>query len=662
MPRARSLAALFVVLGGLTPPARLAAQQTGLDPEPNAPYQWRVVVQFDPHPLLSPAFRDQLRRDLLAALQPAVGPLGTVEVVDLDDLPADRRDPVVGDFAQKGFAALDAPRDLTGVKTHFLKVEVRDGAYHLRARQHDGFTGLASPVVRKQTVPAPELVGRAAGLMIDRDFGLAGTVEPGKEGVATVRFRAAGLGPVGRHVAAEDILAISRITQTKRAAAPVARNAAGRVIAPAPGTVAPPALTPTHLPFTLLRVKEVAADGTARCEALTGYKNGAFPPARDAAGFRCLKLGTTRSRVAVRLASSDGTGGTGVTVRATDQGFGDNADATDFLDRDPATGVFRGGRQLKGLACVTVALGATRTARFPVPVLGPDPVPLPFEVDAQKEEQAVFERAVLSARARASDARAAQTLCFEEVARRIVAGNNKDALARARAGYDAADTTGKVLAEEVTDLKGQVAKGPQGSPELLAQVEQQLAALGNANAQLKERIGDLEAVAGRATVKGGVEVLARDKNNLIGLYLAQGKVDEALTVYAQLITLLPDNADVKARRDKLAAEWKPKDAAHEEARTYLLQRWPRLANLGDLNESLPQLQAAVEVCKKNGDKYAFRQFRDVLGAFPGKLADLTRDLDPNADADRAARATAKKVADEVGKYEPEVAEFLKANP
>ena len=47
---------------------------------------------------------------------------------------AGKADSVVQDFAAKGFAALDAPRDLTGVKTHFLRLEVRDGQYHLESR------------------------------------------------------------------------------------------------------------------------------------------------------------------------------------------------------------------------------------------------------------------------------------------------------------------------------------------------------------------------------------------------------------------------------------------------------------------------------------------------------------------------------------------------
>src|SRR5947209_2818891 len=126
MPRPRMSRVLPFVAASvlLVLPAAASAQQP--DPEVKAPYLWRVVVQAKPHPLLTPALRDGLRRDVLAALQPALGVLGTVEVIDLADVPRDRWDPLWQQFDDKGFAALDAPRDLTGVKTHFLRLEVRD--------------------------------------------------------------------------------------------------------------------------------------------------------------------------------------------------------------------------------------------------------------------------------------------------------------------------------------------------------------------------------------------------------------------------------------------------------------------------------------------------------------------------------------------------------
>lgn len=637
--------------------------QPALDAEPTAPYQWRIVIQTRPHPLLTPAFRDGLRRDLLAALQPALGPLGTVEVFDLDSVPPGDREALWQEFMEKGFAALDAPRDLTGVKTHFLRIEVRDGVYHLESRQHDGFVGLASPVVRKQSTRAPELVGRTAGLMIDRDFGLAGTIEPipGTVEQVMVRFRGGKLAPLDRWVKEGDIFAVSQIMRANRPAPPPVRSATGKIIAPPPGSVPPPALTPAVRKYTLLRVAEKPADGAAKCTALTQFEN-AVAPGANVAGYRCLKLSTVTAPVSVRLI----TGGGGAAsipvanVRATDRGFDVPSETRDFLAF--RNGLYRSSRPLSGVACVTVALGETRRERFPVPILGTEPVTLQFAVNEQAEEKAAFERAVLAVSTRAADARIGQATCFKAVADLIVAKKNADALARARAGFEAADTAVKVLSDEVQQLKPQADKSP-GSENLLNAVEQQLAAIRETNRQLADRIKDLEAVVAKANDPANVgrEVQAQAVNTRINLLLARGEVDEALAAYAQLVTLLPDDAEVKSRRDKLAAEWKPKDDAHAKAREYMTKTWPALATITDLRDSLPQLRNAVDACKKAGDKYAFRRFLSILGGFPTKLAELIKDLDAGAAGDLKLLEDVKSIREVVGKLEQEIVEYLKKN-
>src|SRR5215207_6739009 len=65
-----------------------------LDAETKQPYHWRVVLSAKPHPLVTTDFRERVRRDVIAALQTGIGPLGTVEVIDLADLPRDRWDPL----------------------------------------------------------------------------------------------------------------------------------------------------------------------------------------------------------------------------------------------------------------------------------------------------------------------------------------------------------------------------------------------------------------------------------------------------------------------------------------------------------------------------------------------------------------------------------------
>src|SRR5438128_10153414 len=110
-PMRRLLLTTSMVLLAASP----AAAQ--FNPEAKSLQRWQVVLKAQPHPLLSGAFREQLRRDVAAAAQSALGPLGTVEVIDLADVPRDKWDSLWSEFDGKGFPALDAPRDLTGVKT-----------------------------------------------------------------------------------------------------------------------------------------------------------------------------------------------------------------------------------------------------------------------------------------------------------------------------------------------------------------------------------------------------------------------------------------------------------------------------------------------------------------------------------------------------------------
>ncbi len=151
-------------------------------------------------------------------------------------------------------------------------------------------------------------------------------------------------------------------------------------------------------------------------------------------------------------------------------------------------------------------------------------------------------------------------------------------------------------------------------------------------------------------------------NTRIKLLLERGEVDEALAAFDQLATLVPESPEVKARKEKLAAEWKPKDDEHAKARLYLTRTWPALATAQDLKDSLPTLRTAVDACKKAGDRFAFRKLLTVLGGFPAKLNELTKDLDPNADADRKVLEDVRAVRDFVTKLETELTDYLKANP
>jgi hypothetical protein len=647
--------------------APVAAQ---FDAEPKTPQRWQVVLKAQPHPLLAGSFRERLRHDLVAALQPTFGALGIVEVVDLAELPRDRWEALWQQFEDKGFPALDAPRDLNGVKTHFLKVEYRDGQYHLEARQYDGFAGLASPLVRRQSVRAPELVGRTAGLMLERDLGLTGSIDVAPAKVVEevkVTVRGGQLGPLDRLVKVGDVFTMSQIAKTNRPGPPPVRTATGKIEAPPPGTVPPQGLTAVtrdNTRYTLLRVKEVGKDGTLRCTVLSRYENPATG-GRDVVGYRCMKLGTVEGPLTVRLVSehpdSQKNPG-GVVVRASERGFDAKADARDTLQFQDKEGVFRSGRELKHVACVTVSLGPTVTKTFPVPVLGPDPVPLPFEVNPKLEAQAEHVRSLLAASVRVADARNAQTVCFEATAKLIKeqkADANARALARARGGFQAADAADKGLTDELARLK----EFPDATPaaaRVITTIENNLVTLRQFNAQLEKHVKTLEAVVARED--NPALALADAVQAQIGLLLGNGDVEQAINAYDQLVTLLDAagqktaSDEAKAARAKLKEEWAPKDDAHKKAREYLLTTWPTLGTIPEIHGSLKRIEAEVQVCIEKKDKYALRKLLILFSTARVKLNDLFTPLD--ATADRALIENVKEAGERLAALEIKITEFV----
>jgi tetratricopeptide (TPR) repeat protein len=660
-----ALAAFVVVLFGAAP----AFAQ--LDAEPKQPYLWRVVLSAKPHPLITPDFRDRLKRDIVAGLQTGLGNLGTVEVLDLAEIPRDKRDPLLEQFDEKGFPALGAPRDLTGAKTHFLRIEYRDGKFLLETRQYDGFTGLSSPLVRAQSVRAPEQVGRTAGLMLDRDFGLAGTVEPiaGRADEVKVLVRGSALGPVDGLVQRGDIFALAAVRKTNRPAPAPVRTATGKIIAPPPGSVPPPGFTSTPRDFTLLKVAEVLADGSLRATVLTRYQT-AMPTA-GVAGYRCMKLGTVKAPVAVRLMNTDGvvykTAST-VTVRASDVGFPNPAmpdpkEAQKEVCRfQKDTAQFRSDRALNGVACITVSLGPSQSKQFPVPLLSEAPITIPFDVDPAKEERAAFERSVLAAASKAADARQAQTTCFAEVAKLIDKQKNKEALERAVGGFKSAEEADQSGTDELTRLREQskTVQGGGNADPILAKIEQNIAALRTYNAQLKGHIAKIEEVVKRENdpAVAAKDVQAQALNARITLLLGGGEVEQALAAYDQLIALVPENEDIKTRREKLAAEWKVKDDAHQKARDYLLKTWPAVATIQDFKDSLPVLRSSVDVCKKHGDKWTLRKLLTSFSTAGVKLNDLVTPLDPASETDRKLLADANNAGKVLAALEVELRTFV----
>ena len=116
---------------------------------------------------LTDVFRERLERELGDSLQEALGDLARVKVVS--------KHPRLAEVLSKGLQrTLDEWRDRSEVKTHFVLLDYRGENYEFQARQHDGLTGLASPLVRRARTDDRRLVAKTAAVLVAQDLGWSG--------------------------------------------------------------------------------------------------------------------------------------------------------------------------------------------------------------------------------------------------------------------------------------------------------------------------------------------------------------------------------------------------------------------------------------------------------------------------------------------------------
>lgn len=645
----------LIVLLGLTG----AATAAPLDPEVGTPYRIRVAVKAASHPTLNVAVRAEIARAAAATLRKAAGDAATLEIIDLNA--AVPPDPLLRQFAQVGFKAFDAVGDsparlITGMKTHALTVEYRDGTFHLSARQHDGSTGLASPMVRTQANRNPDMLGRLAGMLVEPDFGAVGTVVPVAglpDGHMRLVLRGSQTGPFDQWAKVGDVFAPSVIMEVPDPVADKKNPVKMRVGIPIGHT------------NTLLRVAETKADGSCVCVLLSRYKAGFEfgnqSKAKAAVGVRAVKLATIEAPVRLRLINKDGqphARGSRLTVTASDADFRTRAGPAGQFNL--SGGVYQSAGPLNGVACVLVAVGGDAPRLFPVPVLGPDPVTLLFEVSERDEKRAEFADRIKNLRGRIAEVGDAQFQLFTKVNQLIDQRKNKAALTEAEGGY------GRVQAAEEglrDDLK-QIQTDPQAADEnvkvLLADCEARLKGVTDTQAKLQKTTDLLRNAA--AAAPGGTEAMdkdfrAKELAARIQEFLGRGEIDDALVTYGQLIQLQPDDQGLKDKREQLQKEWAPQDEEHRKARD-AWRKWKRATTVDEFVDAAAGLTPALEVLNKKKDKYGVRWAMGILEQSLARIQGLVDGSDKETEEGAKALAELNKFRVLVGTLDEKARKYL----
>lgn len=617
---------LFFVLslGSLCLCGESAAQ---LDAEKDSPYQLQVVVRIADHPPFTPAFKDQVQRELRAGLQDAFADLARVDILDAH--------PQLKEIDSKGLrAALDGWKEVSTKKTHFVLIDFQDGQYEIQTGQHDGLTGLSTPVTRNARTPDREFVARTAALLVEQDFGMVGTLEANARGPEVrVLLKAAGLGiPLDQWIKKDDVFAIAQIK----------KGSGGQ--------------RSSRVPWALLRVVETSKDGVSRCQLFNRFKD---PLEKGSAvlGYRCLKLGTTTAPLHLRLVNSKDMmplAGQAVAVSAGDFTAKSKEERSTRTDGSLVTR-----DAFPHIAFVRVLdVGGEVRAQVPVEILGNRTVILSIDRQAEWEGQFTLSRMRLIRRLYESIQVVGEL--FQELNRLIEARSGQEALTAAQRGLKAMDAEISNFNEEIASLKKAAQDAPKGqraSPLDLTEGERRLQELKSNRDKLDRFTSDLNKALQEANSPEKQQL--RSQIAQAQLAESDGEFEKAIQIYESILQKGGDQLAISAHLKKLKASWLVKDERHRVAREFIYRDWPKYSTAQEMKQHLTDARKAFQICRNAEDRLSPLKLLKANIAHTVQLNKESDGLEPEKNEDdRAKYQTIADVAEDLKKLTEEINSFL----
>ncbi len=623
MPRllAKPQAALLMALC-------LCGSARAVDAELTTPYKVQVVLRVAPTRLLTPIFKEQLRRDLQQGLQAALGAMGEVEVIDLADVPEDKQDPLWKKVAAEGLqAGLDGQiKAASTAKTHFVNIDYVDGQYELQGRQYDGMTGTASPAVRREHTPDRQFVARTAALLVDRDFGLVGTVTSVEGATVRVAFKGGGLKvPLDRWVKKGDVFALVQVSD-------------GRT---------------TRLPWTLLQAEETPGeDGSCPCKVWPQTQRQRLQP-----GFRCIKLGTVKAPVRLRIveyienkpglsrAPED------VVLRVGRRGF--NEPPPIGVEGVPdADGYYSTEQKDKpiydGVAFVTITHGGEIRALVPLALVDDRTITVPIRLGAESpvflSQRKLWEQELIDTQIMLGD-------LFKTLNQDIGDPDKRAAaLERARKALDTLGDRIKSYAEQRDEL-AHFKRGPGSKPADLSAGDARLRDVRSGRDELAKFIKELGENLKKENTAEGQETRANyaQAQN----FEKDGDYDRAIELYEKVLARTKDSK-LQQRLDRLKKAWEPQSDEHRQARRFIFETWPKLELKDVTKERVKEAQAALDACVKVKDPFGPRKLLAVANLYlrqiSKRLSELSadtnqEDVKPTEDLSAIGKALENLIAE-----------------
>jgi hypothetical protein len=599
-----------------------------LNAERDSQYQLQIVLRVANHPPFTPAFKEQLKRELRAGIQDAFADLASVEIVDTH--------PQLKEIESKGMqAGLDGWRGISSVKTTFILVDFVDGQYEIRAGQHDGLTGLSSPVSRNARTPDREIVARTASLLVQRDFGMVGTLDP-KPGSSETKviLKASNLGvPLDKWIKKDDVFALAQIKKVGNE------------------------FRSSRVPWALLKVLEPPKDGICRCQIFSRFRD-PLEKGPSILGYRCLKLGTTTAPLHLRLVNSKDLqplAGQGVAVSA-----GDFTSKPKEERSTQADGSLLTRDAFQNIAFVKVLdVGGEIRAQIPVEILGDRTVVLSIDRQSESEGQFMLARKRLIGRLYESIQVVGEL--FQEINKLVEAPDTaQKALDTAQRALKSMDSEIAGFNEELTTLKKEaqtIAKSNRAGQLDLTEGDKRFQ-------ELKSKRNELERFASSLTK--ALQEANSPENQRLRAQIAQaqlleneGEFEKAIQLYESIIQTGKEQSALADHLKKLKAAWEVKDERHRRARAFIYQDWAKFARAAEMKQRMAEARQAFQICRDSGDKLSPLKLLKTNIAHTVQLNKESEGLEPEKNEDdRAKFQTIADVAEELKKLTEEINAFL----
>jgi hypothetical protein len=607
-----------------------------LDSESQKSYQLAVVLHVAQHPLLTNIFRETLKRELGDSLQNALG-VGFCQVTVID------QHPLIADVEKQGLQkALEGFKSDGSGKVHVILVNYVDGQYEIQSGQHDGLTGLATPVVRKARLDDPAgrpLVARTAARMIERDFGFVGTVVGDTRNPQRIQVALKGgkLTALDRWLKKDDVFAVAQI----------GRAGGGQRVRDA----------------VLQVVEEPNKEGVCFCRLVARHYE-SEPASRLAdgsgvLGYRCLKLGTDEGPLRLRLVNERGLPHFNLQVRSSRTGLETTADKLEFVGSTNREGSVQSENKFANVAFVIVQNGQATVARMPVPIFDNDVAVRTLVLDPKvtqlDELLALRDRCIR----RLDDSRQLQAELFKRLVALLAKKDHKGALEEAQEGRERLQADLREFDAERASLAVEV-----GKAELPQQTKDNLLADGGRRQQLDTTLRELADFVEARKKSIAREEKVRERDALVDTARImrspqRAEYAKALALYAEALAKYGRTPELEKEYQDLEAAWALKNKeGHFDARKYIYDIFPELKTPEQVRDNLALARKHFDECKSVGDKLTPRKL--VLGiiAHSEMLQTQAAGLRRDRQDDRNKMETLKGVSEGLRKLFEDVNAYL----